>query len=79
VVILAHVSLLIHMLVDITMFSPLGFIYNLAGSHLFGTRFIPIKISVVWFCQILKSIYALTLFPKVSQWAGLYLKQTRDS
>ena len=51
------------MLVDITMFSPLGFIYNLAGSHLFGTRFIPIK----------------RLIPKVSQWGGLYLKQTRDS
>ena len=67
------------MLVDITMFSPLGFIYNLAGIHLFGTRFIPIEIGIVRFCQILKSIYALMPVPKVSSRVGLYLKQTQDS
>ncbi len=41
---------------------PTKYIYNLAGSHLFGTKFIPIK----------------RLFPMVSHKAGLYLKQVQD-
>ena len=51
----------IHLPVDITPFSPLSLIYNLAGGHLFGTKSIPIK----------------RLIPKVSQRGGLYLKQVQ--
>ena len=51
----------IHSPVDITPSSLLSLIYNLIGGHLFGTKFIPIK----------------RFTPKVSQWTGLYLKQTQ--
>ena len=51
----------IHPPVDITPFSPLSPIYNLAGGHLFGTKSIPIK----------------RFTPMVSHWTGLYLKQTQ--
>jgi len=40
---------------------PNKYIYNLLGGHLFGTKSIPIK----------------RFTPKVSQWTGLYLKQTQ--
>ena len=40
----------IHLPVDITPSSLLSFIYNLIGGHLFGTKFIPIKVGIVRLC-----------------------------
>ena len=58
---------------------PDKYIYNLLSGHLLGTKSIHVKIGIVRLCQKLKSIYALMPVPKVSQWGGLYLKQTQDS
>ena len=39
-----------HLPVDITLFSSPSIIYNLASSHLLGTKSIPIKIRIVRLC-----------------------------
>ena len=38
---------ILSIIADITLFSLLSIVYNLIGSHLLGTRFIPIKVSIV--------------------------------
>ena len=51
-----------YILVDIPLFFPVSIIYNLLGNHLFGTKSIPIEVSIVWFCHSNIHAKCVTIF-----------------